>query len=85
MMFNQRKGDVAFTTDGSEGEMGIYNYGKPWDYGVSFLLGYEFLERYSVQVTGEVGLANLQYNYGDYTTGEELKNSGVGISLGYKF
>lgn len=85
MMLSQRKGDVNFTTDGSVGDMGTYNYGKPWDYGVGFLVGYEFLERYSVQVNADFGLANLQYNYGDYSTGKELKNIGVGLSLGYKF
>ncbi|WP_157243401.1 porin family protein [Algoriphagus resistens] len=85
IMVAQTEGDVRFTKDGSIGDMGTYNYGKPWDYGLGFLLGYEFIERYSIQVNGDLGLANLQYNYGDYNTGEELKNMGVGISLGYKF
>src|SRR5690606_20963716 len=36
-------GDVIFKNDVSEGEFGNYLYGKPWDYGVHFLVGYEFL------------------------------------------
>ncbi|WP_339750725.1 porin family protein [Algoriphagus aquimarinus] len=85
IMIPQQEGDVNFTTDGSVGDMGTYNYGKPWDYGVGFLLGYEFMERYSVQVNGDFGLANLQYKYGDFDSGQQLRNSGVGVSLGYKF
>lgn len=85
MMLAQREGDVNFTSDGSVGEMGVYNYGKPWDYGVGFLLGYEYKQLYSFQVNADFGLANLQYNYGGYDTGQKLKNSGVGLSLGYKF
>lgn len=85
IMLAQREGEVNFTTDGSVGEMGVYNYGKPWDYGIGFLLGYEYKQVYSLQVNADFGLANLQYQYGDYDTGQKLKNSGVGLSLGYKF
>ncbi|QDH81170.1 PorT family protein [Echinicola soli] len=85
IMLAQRQGDVNFTKDGSVGDMGTYNYGEPWDYGLGFLLGYEFMERYSVQVNGDFGMANLQYKYGDYDTGQELKNIGLGVSFGYKF
>ncbi|AWW30995.1 PorT family protein [Echinicola strongylocentroti] len=85
IMLAQRQGDVNFTKDGSVGEMGAYNYGEPWDYGIGFLLGYEFMERYSVQVNGDFGMADLQYKYGDYDTGQELKNLTFGVSFGYKF
>ncbi|WP_026953533.1 outer membrane beta-barrel protein [Algoriphagus vanfongensis] len=85
MMLAQQEGDVSFTSDGSVGDMGVYNYGKPWDYGVGFLLGYEFKQQYSLQVNSDFGLANLQYEYGDFDTGEKLKNSAIGFSLGYKF
>ena len=85
IMIAQTEGDIRFTKDGSEGDMGTYNYGKPWDYGFGFLLGYEILDRYYFQLNGELGLANLQYSYGEYNSGGVLKNRVFGWSLGYKF
>jgi hypothetical protein len=82
---SQTQGDVGFTRDGLVGNMGTYNYGKTWDYGVGLLLGYEFLEQYTLQFNGDLGLANLQYYYGEYNSGKQLKNRAFGISLGYKF
>lgn len=80
------KGDVIFRNDASEGgDMASYTYGRPFDYGANFLLGYEFLNHLSLQFNARVGLANLQPEFGGFQPEGKLKNSSLGISLGYKF
>ena len=78
-------GDVIFKNDGAEGEFGSYLYGKPLDYGASFLVGYEVLSKYSIQFNSEIGLENLQPEYSGVKLKGKMKNKGFGISLGYKF
>lgn len=78
-------GYVIFKNDGRDGEFESYLYGKPLDYGVNLLVGYELFKQFSLQFNGQFGLANLQPHYGDIKPKGELKNIAFGISLGYKF
>lgn len=78
-------GDVIFKNDAEKGEFGSYLYGKPLDYGASFLVGYELFNKYSVQFNSEIGLANLQTTYSGIKRKGKMKNTGFSISLGYKF
>lgn len=81
-------GDVFFTDDAFDGGSGgdSYAYGKALDYGVNFLLGYEFFNTISAQFNIQLGLANLQPEYNDGTTPEGmLQNIGYGLVLGYTF
>lgn len=78
------KGNVAFRNDGSVRNDSEYTYGRPFDYGFNATLGYEFQERFSLQVTGMVGIANLVPHFNSYEQGGSLKNKGLGISIGYK-
>ncbi|MCC8425005.1 porin family protein [Mucilaginibacter sp. UR6-11] len=81
-----KKGDVIFkknTMDG--GDINSYLYGKPFDYGLNFIAGYEFFSQLSVQLGAQLGLANLQPHTDGVTREGKIKNSGFGISLGYKF
>lgn len=79
-------GDVHFSTDALDGGGGnSYLYGKPLDYGVNILIGYEFSNRISAQFDIPVGLANLIPEYSDGTRRDgSFKNLGLGITLGYK-
>lgn len=79
------EGSVAFRNDGSVRNDSEYTYGKPLDYGLNAALGYEFQERFVVQLTGSVGIANLVPHFNGYHPGGSLRNKGFGISLGYKF
>ena len=80
------KGDVIFKNEfmdgGSEDD---YSYGRPLDYGANFLAGYEFFDKLTVQFNAQLGLANLQPEYGGEKRADKLKNTSFGISLGYKF
>lgn len=78
-------GHVIFKNDGMDGEFESYLYGKPLDYGLNFLIGYEILNQLSLQFNTQVGLANLQPKYGSIQPKGDLKNIGFGFSLGYKF
>ena len=78
-------GNVAFRNDGSVRNDSEYTYGRPLDYGLNGTLGYEFRERFSLQLTGTVGLANLVPNFNGYQPGGSLRNRGMGIAIGYKF
>ena len=80
------KGDVIFRNDAVDGgNLESYTYGRPLDYGANFLAGYEFFGQLSVQFNAQVGLANLEPKFGGIERESKLKNTGFGISLGYKF
>lgn len=80
------KGDLIFRNDGSEGgNLESYNYGRPVDYGAGFLLGYEHKSGIYLQGNTQLGIANLQSQFGDFKPKGSKKNSSIGISVGYKF
>lgn len=78
-------GDVIFKDDRVNGEFGAYLYGKPFDYGATFLAGYEFMDTFSVQINAQLGLANLQPAVDGEKPEGKRKNAGFGVSVGYKF
>src|SRR5690606_18977389 len=77
------QGDVIFKDDVADGEFGNYLYGKPWDYGVNFLVGYKFFRRITVQVNGQFGVANITPDIGGENPKGNTKNKVYGISIGY--
>lgn len=79
------EGSVALRNDGSVHNDSEYIYGKPLDYGVNGVLGYEFREILSLQITGLLGIANIVPHFDGYQTLGSLRNKGMGISVGYKF
>lgn len=79
------RGDVIFKNDVTDGEFGNYLYGKPWDYGVNVLAGYEFLQQVSVQLNAQFGIANLIPAFGGTERDGKIKNVVYGLSFGYRF
>lgn len=80
------KGNVIFKKDAMDGgDLDSYTYGKPVDYGLNFLAGYEFFNKLSAQLNAQLGLANLQPDINGVNSMGKLKNTVFGISLGYKF
>lgn len=55
---------------------------KPFDAGADLAFGYEFSNRLSFQLNAQLGLVNISPDYGNSTT---VKNTGFGISAGYRF
>ncbi|MBO9595063.1 MAG: PorT family protein [Niabella sp.] len=85
-------GNTSISTDGSVEFKGDYDdrsggdkrvYGKPFDAGANLLFGYEFANKLSFQLNGQLGLLNAKAkNDPRYNS---VKNTGFGISVGYKF
>lgn len=84
-IMTDNKGKTIFKNDYMDGEFGNYLYGKPFDYGANVLVGYEFLNKLSVQFNAQLGLANLQPKLDGVKRNGSLRNTGFGILLGYKF
>lgn len=78
------RGDAIFKKDAMDGEFGSYLYGKPWDFGANFLVGYEFHNKISLQLNAQLGIKDLQPEVGGVERGGRLKNKSCGISVGYK-
>lgn len=55
---------------------------KPFDAGADLMFGYEFSNRLSFQLNAQLGLVNISPDYGNSTT---VKNTGFGLSAGYRF
>ena len=79
--------DLEFESELSGAETAKYGYTfKRFDFGANFLAGYEFSNNLSVQLNAQLGLTNISpklagANSSDYKT----KNTGFGVSLGYRF
>jgi len=57
---------------------------KRFDAGANLLAGYEFSNRLSFQLNAGLGLVNIN-NRADGDTKSTTKNTGFGVSLGYRF
>lgn len=78
-------GDVIFKKDAMDGEFGNYLYGKPWDFGANFLVGYQLWNKLTLQLNSQIGINELKPQVGGVTREGTLKNRGFGISVGYTF
>jgi hypothetical protein len=60
---------------------------KRFDAGANLLFGYEFTQRLSAQLNAQLGLLNMAPEYADAPNLDPgtIKNTGFGVSLGYKF
>lgn len=82
-------GNLEFTNDASNDNYHTIapgsnvTYGKPLDYGVNGLVGYELFDRLSVRINAEYGVANLAPKIEGQKTKNEIRNSGVSLSIGY--
>ena len=61
-------------------------YVRPMDAGANLLFGYQFANKVSVQLNAQLGLTKINPEYeGASNDRTEAKNTGFGISLGYRF
>jgi hypothetical protein len=79
------KTDIHFTNEVTQDdEPGIYF--KRMDAGANFLAGYEWANRFSAQLNAGLGLVNIRSEVAGQDDGDaSVKNTGFGISLGYRF
>lgn len=77
----------SFKSGGSKVDMEFGNEGgetKPFDAGANLLAGYEFNKKISFQLNAGLGLVNM-YSRPTNDNKTILKNTGFGVSLGYRF
>lgn len=79
--------DIKFENDLSESQLiDTEFYLRPFDAGANLLAGYEFGFGISVQLNAQLGLLNIDPGYDGNSDNETtLKNTGFGISVGYRF
>lgn len=79
---NGNKTDVEFVND-YESSNPAPQF-KRFDAGANFLAGYEFANRLSFQLNAQLGLVNINPEI-SANDKSKLKNTGFGVSLGYRF
>lgn len=77
--------DIRFTNDVklSDTEEGYPM--KRLDAGGNLLFGYEFSNKFSVQLNAQLGLMNLNPKFEGEKLDGHTKNTGFGVSVGYRF
>jgi hypothetical protein len=79
--------DIEFKNDITANEFATGDpYLKRLDFGGNLLAGYEFSSKFSFQLNAQLGMSNLfpKVN-GDKLDNTKMKNTGFGVSLGYRF
>lgn len=78
--------DVKFQNTVSATDPKDQTYYRKIDAGANLLFGYEFSNRISAQLNAQLGLAKINPDY-EYLSGDKSswKNTGFGLSVGYRF
>lgn len=85
--FTDRDVDLKFKNklNASDLDDGVV-YLRPFDAGANLLVGYEFSVKFSVQLNAQLGLVKINPGYeNDSNDKTSEKNTGFGISVGYRF
>lgn len=83
---NGNEYDVEFKNEVGAGDPSGVAYFKRFDAGANFLAGYEFANRISFQLNAQLGLVNINPEFQDLPDDKtKMKNTGFGVSLGYRF
>jgi hypothetical protein len=79
--------DVKFKSDLDASDLTANTaWFKRLDFGGNLLAGYEFTNKFSVQLNAQLGMANLIPKVeGEKPEEAKLKNIGFGVSFGYRF
>ena len=78
--------DVSFTNTVKSSDPMNKVYFKNPDAGANLLVGYELASNFSVQLNAQLGLANIYPQYEGVSNNKtKMKNTGFGISAGYRF
>ncbi len=76
--------DVVFTNDYNTNTPLVPQFSK-LDAGANFLAGYEFANKLSLNLKAQLGLKNINPDTNNSDDETSLKNTGFGVSLGYRF
>jgi len=78
--------DIKFKKNVSASDSQDMVYFKPIDAGASLLAGYEFSNKLSFQLNAQLGMLKINPDYeGNSNDKTSAKNTGFGLSVGYRF
>lgn len=78
--------DIEFEKEVTPQQAATGAYLKRFDAGGNLLFGYEFTNKFSVQLNAQLGLVNILPDVKGVDNGDaKLKNTGFGVSVGYRF
>jgi hypothetical protein len=77
--------DIKFDSDVDPDELDGEVPLKRFDFGANFLAGYEFSNKVSVQLNAQLGLVKINPKFNGEDTDAKYKNTGFGVSVGYRF
>jgi hypothetical protein len=77
--------DIKFSNDVKSTDPNVSNTIKRLDFGGNLLAGYELSSKISFQLNAQLGMSNLTPKYDGKKSDAKLKNTGFGISVGYRF
>ena len=81
-----REAKIKFQKTVSSSDPGDVVYIRPMDAGINMLAGYEFSNKVSFQLNTQLGLAKINPEYEGFPNDKSsAKNTGFGVSLGYRF
>ena len=77
--------DIEFDKEVDTELQAVYTY-KRFDAGGNLLFGYEFSNKFSVQLNAQLGLVNIAPDIKSNPNSDlKIKNTGFGVSVGYRF
>lgn len=83
---NEISEDVKFQNTVSQNDPNNVMYIRPVDAGANLLFGYEFSNKISFQVNAQLGLTKINPEYEGISNDKtSAKNTGFGLSAGYRF
>jgi hypothetical protein len=83
---SSRTANIKFKNDVKVTDADDVVYIKPLDAGANLLVGYEFSNKVSMQLNTQLGLTKINPSYeGSSNDKTSAKNTGFGLSLGYRF
>ena len=76
---------VIYKSEETAADTGSF-YFKPFEMGANFLAGFEFVNKISIQLNAQLGMTKINPTYPAGSTNKTaIKNTGFGLSLGYRF
>lgn len=83
---NGKDWDIKYENEIKLSQWGQAYYLKRLDFGGNLLVGYELSSKLSAQLNAQLGMAKINTEFSDYPNDKtKYKNTGFGVSLGYRF
>lgn len=77
--------DIKWQNTVNSSDNGNYAYYRGFGAGGNLLFGYEFANRLSLQLNAQLGLTDINPDYGSASSHQKATKTGFGISAGYRF